>query len=116
MRSGEICPGVRKNVGTVRLVLVDLVAVSYAMKLFTVARSATMMSRAASASILSCAAAAVVASVAAVATIIYSRRAVSLYGSILRNVALVITILTLVDEVLLFWICKLSGGSLAWLL
>ena len=87
------------------------------MILFAMARSATTMLRAASASIFSCAAiaVAVAASSAAVVAAICARRAVSSSGSILRNVALVVTILTLVDEVFLFWICKFSEGVLAWL-
>ena len=66
------------------------------MRRFAVAMSAAMRLRASLASILSCAAVADSASVAAVATIICARRAVSSSGSILRNVALMVTILTLV--------------------
>ena len=62
------------------------------------ARSATMRPRASLASILSCAAVAVATSVGAVAAVIYTRRAVRSSGSILRNVALVVTILTLVSH------------------
>ena len=69
-------------------------------------RSALMMLRAASASILSCADAPVSVRAAAVSAEICARRAVSSSGSILRNVALAVTILTLVDEVLLFWIAS----------
>ena len=85
------------------------------MRLFTVARFATMKSRAASDSILSYATAAVAASTAAVTAAIFARRATSSSGSILRNIALVVKKLTLVDEVLLFRIFKLSEGVLAWL-
>ena len=66
------------------------------------ARSAARRLRASSDSILSCVTVAVAASVAAVTAVIYVRRAVSSSGSILRNVALVITILTLFVELLLF--------------
>ena len=75
-------------------------------------RSAARSLRASSASILSCAAVAVAASVDAVAAANCDRRAVRSSGSILRNVALVVTILTLVVELLLFWNCKSSGGVL----
>ena len=78
------------------------------MIIFSVDRSATMRSRASSASILSCTAATIAASAAVVAAAICDRRTVNLSGSILRNVALVVTILTLVVEVLLFWNCKSS--------
>ena len=82
------------------------------MKIFALARSTAMRLRDSSASILSCAAAAVAASADAVAAAIFARRAVSSSGSILRNIALVVTFLTLVVEVLLFWNCKSSGGVL----
>ena len=61
------------------------------------AKSVTMIFHAASVSILSCAVAVVSASAAVVAAAIFTRRAVSSFGSILRNVALVVTILILVD-------------------
>ena len=61
------------------------------MRLFAVARSATIMLRTASVSILSCAAAAVTTSADVMATTTYAWRAVSSSASILRNVALVIT-------------------------
>ena len=83
------------------------------MRFFALARSATMMLCAASASILSCAA--VADSAAAAAAAICAQRAVRSSGSILRNIALGVTILILIVAVFFFWICKLSGGGLAWL-
>ena len=74
------------------------------MVVFAVARSTRMMSRVDSASILSCADSVVASSTAAVAAEICARRAVSSSRFILRNIALVDTILPLVDEVLVFWI------------
>ena len=82
------------------------------MRRFDVARSAAMRLHASSASILSCAAPPLAASAALVADAIYVWRAVSSSGSILRNVALMVTILTLVVKVLLFWNYKSSGGVL----
>ena len=74
------------------------------MRLFAVARSAAMIFRATSGLILSYDAAIFATSTAGVAAAICDRRAVSSFGPILRNIDLVVTILTLVDEVLLFWI------------
>ena len=66
------------------------------MRIFAVARSAATRSRSSSASIMFYAGAAVAPSVTAVTAVICVRRAVSSSGSILWNVALVVTILTLI--------------------
>ena len=62
------------------------------MRLFTVAKSTTMIFCAASASIFSCVVAVITASTIVVDASICARRAVSSSGSILRNVSLVVTI------------------------